>query len=562
MNDPSHRQRELDFLRHYRGNSRTSKHILPHLAIIERDNETSVIYHLANGDLQAVLEGNLESFKWKEGDAGQFRDVVKNLCGLADGLNFLHVEMRDYARLVCRHGDLKPNNFLVFSTRWMISDMGLARVQTTETDESGVRRTTGTTTRVGGGPYAAPEMSGPEGTKIGRETDVWSLAAIIMEVIIWALGGTEAWKNFVERREKSAQRGFFHANGTLSRAVDDELRSWPEAHSETISQFLHGNNTQASRFLKDLVEVLRGALEIDPNKRANSEGFRDRMEKVYKPFKNQTVVRQETVAFTGLDIRIKPAMTAWEALQKKFDEHRQHEIFTSDHFRPNEETYVSNETEHYIENWLKGPIPSALCILTGVTHGWLPVSAIVHEVYYGARYKGYDVVKFLTLNRYDDTTTPLQASLDLVYCFIFQFLKDEPQDQLKGYDLDGLAIGHTALSGDVKFESAVNVLGQIIKAQQGKRNLKPTIIIIDEFWQVCTRKGSKVAKQQWGSLLTLLGCGRTNADHPSPTPKFRVLIRASGWFEDLRHLGFSGEMCHPSGKDSYQTLRDTLKDLF
>ncbi|KAL8860660.1 MAG: hypothetical protein Q9178_003013 [Gyalolechia marmorata] len=561
MKDASDSHRELEFLRHYRGNSRNSKHILPHLAIIERDKEASVIYHLASGDLLQMLEGNLESLKWNEGDAVQFRAILRNSCNLADGLDFLHTDMRNNQRLVCRHGDLKPNNFLVFRSGWKISDMGLARVQTTETDESGVRRTTGTTSRIGAASYAAPEQSGPEGTKVGRETDVWSMAAIIMEIIIWGLGGTAAWKNFVERRGKSARNGLFHANGTLSRAVDDELCSWPEAHSEKISEFLHGSKTQATRFLKDLVEALRGALVIDPNKRAKSKGFLNSMENVYKHFKNQPMVRQGSVTFTRLDIRTRPAMPGWEALQKKFDEHRQHKIFTINHFRPNEEIYVSKETEHYIEKWLRST-PSALCILTGVTHEWLHVSAIVHEVYYGARCKGYDVIEFLTLNRYNGTTTPLQASLDLVYCFIYQFLRNKSDDQRKGYDLDGLAIGNTTLSGDVNFESAVNVLGQIIKAKQGDRKSKPTIVIIDEFWQVCTRKGSKVAKQQWGSLLTLLGCGRTIAGPPSPIPNFRVLIRASGWFEDLKHLGFSGEMCTPLGKPSYQTLRDTLKDLF
>ncbi|KAL9026510.1 MAG: hypothetical protein Q9196_004836 [Gyalolechia fulgens] len=564
MNHPSKSQRELDFLRQYRGNSRKSEYIMYHLAIIERDEDTSVIYPLASGDLEKLLKGKLESLQWSEGDAGQFPEIVRKSCDLADGLDFLHSDMHNYARLVCRHGDLKPNNFLVFPSGWKISDMGLARVQTTESEESGVRRTTGTTgvtTRNGGGTYAAPEQSGPEGTKIGRETDVWSLAAIIMEIIIWGLGGTTAWEDFVDRRLKSHRYGLFHANGTLSRAVDEELRSWPDNHSEKISKFLHGNKTQASRFLKELVEALRGALEIDPNKRVKSKGFLNSMENVYKHFKHQTMVGQGTATCTGLDIRTRPTMTAWEALQKKFDEHRQHEIFTSN-FKPNEESYVSKVTEHYIEDWLKLPTPTALCILTGVTHEWLDVSAIVHEVYYSARRDKYDVIGFLTLNRYNSTTTPLQASLDFVYCFIFQLLKDKPQDQLHGYDLEGLAIGDAAISGDVKFESAVKVLGQIIKAQPGDRKSKATIVIIDEFWQVCPRECSNVAKQQWRSLLTLLGCGREIAGAPSPTPPtFRVLIRVSGWFNDLRSLDFSGQMCCPSGKSSHQTLRDTLKDL-
>ena len=87
--------------------------------------------------------------------------------------------------------------------------MGLARIKDPSNNEPGVRKTTKTTTKEGCASYAAPEQRGSEGTEIGRKTDVWSLAALTMEVIIWGFGGPKAWADFVQRREHCS-KGFFH----------------------------------------------------------------------------------------------------------------------------------------------------------------------------------------------------------------------------------------------------------------------------------------------------------------------------------------------------------------
>ena len=570
LNDPSESQREIEFLREYRANSRRSEHIMTHLAIIERGNEASVIYPLATGDLQKLLEGEVESFKWAKADAGQFRDVVKKSCDLADGLDFLHSDMRNYSSLVCRHGDLKPNNFLIFPAGWKISDMGLARVKTASTDESGVRKTTKTTSKDGCGPYAAPEMSGPEGTLIGRETDVWSLAAIIMELIIWGFGGPGAWGAFVDARNECS-KGLFHTNYALSQAVEEELDSWPRIHFEKVSRFLNGDNARASRFLKDLVTALRGAFEIDPIRRATSKDFLDSILKVYKHFGRPMEMKQGMATSTRLEIRASPSTIAWQALQRKFDEHRQPKIFSPEFFKPNEQIRVSAETENCVKKWIQQPTPSALCILKENGNEWLHVSAITHEVYYTARNMGYQVIEFLTLDRYNHTTTPRQASLDLVYCFIFQLLKDKPKDQLKEYPLEKLAIVNPSLSEEAKFESAVDVLRQTINMVQRHRESKPIIVIVDEFWRVCKRTHSDATRKQWELLLALLGCtatteinGKSDAGLPVVGPKFRVLIRANGWFKELQGLGFSGQMCTPSTTKQHNslTLRTTLEGLF
>ena len=570
MNDPSESQREIQFLREYRANSRRCEHIVIHLAIIERGNEASVIYPLATGDLQKLLEGKVESFKWCRADAGQFCDIVKKSYDLADGLDFLHSDMHNYSSLVCRHGDLKPNNFLIFPAGWKISDMGLARVKTTSTDESGVRKTTKTTSKDGCGPYAAPEMSGPEGTLIGRETDVWSLAAIIMELIIWGFGGPGAWSAFVrERNERS--KGLFHTNNALSQAVEKELDSWPEIHFEEVSRFFDGDNARASRFLKDLVTALRGAFEVDPSRRATAKALLESILKVYNHFGRPMEMMQGMATSTRLEIRASPSTTTWQALQRKFDEHRRPKIFSRDFFQPNEQICVSNETENHIKKWIQQPTPSALCILKGNGNEWLHVSAITHEVYYTARCMKYQVVKFLTLGRYHHTATPLQASLDLVYCFIFQLLEDKPKDQLNQYPLERLAIANPSLSEEVRFKLAVDVLGQIINTAQTDRESKPIIVIVDEFWQVCKRTHSDATRKQWELLLALLGCTTTEMNgkpDAGPLPpvrsRFRVLIRANGWFKELQGLGFSGQMCTPSTTKQHNslTLRTSLEGWF
>ena len=563
MKDASESQGELRFLRQYL--SRGSKHIMVHLAIIERGDEVSVIYPLAIGDLQKLFEGRLESRPWKEEDAGQFRDIVRKLCDLADGLDFLHSGMRSYSSLVCRHGDLKPNNFLIFDSGWKISDMGLAKVKNISDDESGVRKTTKTTSKDGCGPYAAPEMGGADEDPIGRETDIWSLAAITMELIIWGFGGPSAWDAFVHRRQECS-KGLFYESNALSPIVDQELQSWPEVHREKISMFLDGDEKRAWRFLKDIVDALRKALEIDPNNRANSNDFLQSMEKAYKHFEKPVKAMKVLAATPKLELR---AITAWGALKRKFEEHRNAEIFTKGSFEPREQIRVSNETVVDIESWIHQPTPSALCMLTGSKNEWLHVSAITHEVYYSARRKEYDVVEFLTLNRYDHTSTPLQAALDFIYCFIYQLLRDKTDNQLQECDLDRLTISDPTLSEKIKFESAVDVLGQIINLQQYSPRSKPRIVIMDEFWRVCTRATLDVTEQHWKKLLILLGCatarvsGILNAGSTSVAPDFRVLIRANGWFDDLEDLGFRGKMCRPSlAKHDGLILRETLNDVF
>ena len=564
---------ELDFLREYRDNTRKSNFIQAHWAIIERNGQASVIYPLAAGDLQKLLEGKLEQdeeqfgdtvrrYQWREHDKEQFCDIVRKSCNVADGLDFLHRNMHKYSNLVCRHGDLKPNNFLIFPTGWRISDMGLARVKSTSDEEEGVRKTTKTSLKEGCGPYAAPEMSGDEGTLIGRPTDVWSLAAIIMELMIWGFGGPVAWTAFADRRVKSS-KGLFHDNGALSKAVDDELRSWPEVHNKKISAYLGGNDDQASRALKDLVKALSEAFEIDATKRAKAKDLLKSMERVLKHFESPLEVDHQIPTLKTLEISTSFSTAASGVLQRKLKQHRQHKIFNVD-FKPKEHIRITNEMESAIRKWLRQPTPSALCMVQEVLTQWR-VSAITHEVYYTARLHDYNVVEFLTLDRYSRLPTSLQVGLDFVHLVTWQLLSIfGTQD----HGLDGLAVEASTPPDEAKFEAAVTVLGKVIESLGQDRKRKPVIVIVDEFWQVCPRTATNATKEQWRRLFALLGCagirtnGKANAHSSLVAPHFRVLIRASGWLSDLQNLGFSGAWCTPSlTKNGVPTFRGVLGEV-
>ena len=124
------------------------------------------------------------------------------------------------------------------------------------------------------------------------------------------------------------------------------------------------------------------------------------------------------------------------------------------------------------------------------------------------------------------------------------------------------------LSEIIKFERAIESLGQVIKAQQHHPESKPTIVIVDEFWLICVKTTLGTTRQRWNTLLALLGCasigrsGNPGTGPPSVAPNFRVLIRINGWFEQLKELGFSGGLCTPSApRHDGPILREALKGL-
>ncbi|KAL9027205.1 MAG: hypothetical protein Q9196_004244 [Gyalolechia fulgens] len=534
MNSVVDGQRELAFARDYAKSTTTSVYILDYLTIIERGtDEASILYPLGQGDLRQLLSGKIQCEEWPEDDPERLRKVIRKCYDLADGLEFLHNQVRNEGACFCRHGDIKPDNFLIFGKDWKMADMGLARVKKFSNDEHGVRITTKTLPQ-GTNSYSAPEM-GPGNATVGRSTDVWGLAAIIMEVIIWGLGGPPARKEFEERRNECSE-GLFYKNNVLSKAVDDELHSWSTKYSEKVIEYLHGDKNLAEQILTGLVSALRKALSIKVEDRSKSSDLMRDLKAVENRYSMPRGYKPQEQSLKRLNISEAPTAGTYEMMKRRADEHFKHEFF--DNIEPNSRIGVSAETEYEIKQWIIRPTDAAIAILSNDETKRLHLSAITHEVYFTARLHRIEVVKFFTLDRDLPRTESLEPSLDLVYCFIYQFMNFWKVDPEK-YPLDRRAISNSTLSNEMKFKNAVSFLGCLIQEHGQHPNQQPLIVFIDEFWRVCPREASQVVREQWSLLLKALGCTQTQG------PRLKVLIRIGAYLESLRDLGFTGLTCIP-----------------
>jgi serine/threonine protein kinase len=115
--------------------------------------------------------------------------------GLVGALSLLHT-------INCRHGDLKPDNILVFTDiggemKFKIADFGLTMVHEHATSA----REESTKSMTGAQRYEPPEVSRDHGGRNkawSRKYDVWSLGCIFLEFIIWERYGAESLKEFNE----------------------------------------------------------------------------------------------------------------------------------------------------------------------------------------------------------------------------------------------------------------------------------------------------------------------------------------------------------------------------
>ncbi|KUI69597.1 Serine/threonine-protein kinase DCLK3 [Cytospora mali] len=145
--------------------------------------------------------GNLRDFynseQRPELNASFVKQIVIQLVGLADALNKMHNYKRHNRDAGSyRHGDVKPENILIFKNRtktgfWRIADMGLAKHHF---DATGLRGPTAT--RNGTPLYEPPEVILKSDQARSRQYDIWSMGCVILELIVWLLYGTEELEKF------------------------------------------------------------------------------------------------------------------------------------------------------------------------------------------------------------------------------------------------------------------------------------------------------------------------------------------------------------------------------
>lgn len=250
----------------------------------------------------------------KPSTATERMEIIQNLHGVANGLDFLHTQMRttEGHRLVCYHMDLKPDNILIYSERsgeekrqvWKISDFGMARVKYPrefgDTDrandlrswfarrpkqESQDNSASGTINRRGEGTYLAPE-SMASFPIMKANSDVWSLGCVISVVFAYMEKGANGVMEYANDRADYVKSGgsdrfFIHQrNMAPSQMSHPAVKRW---HKDLVTRAAQRSRHEgdATRFI---LSFLENAVFREQPKRCNAELLKDRLFQTWKRY--------------------------------------------------------------------------------------------------------------------------------------------------------------------------------------------------------------------------------------------------------------------------------------
>ncbi|KAF1960285.1 hypothetical protein CC80DRAFT_466036 [Byssothecium circinans] len=267
-------------------------HIIKCIAAIRRGNGRYFMFPWADGD-------NLREYWSKESRQNPEPDIVlhalQQLHGIADALHTLHTfctrqtppqssnydepqleQLRlngpvvrvqdevytpsdDAPQESIRHGDLKPDNILVFSDPesrhgvFRIADLGLAKKHIVKTS----LRDHHTSTIFGTRRYEPPEAGGVQ----SRLFDIWSMGCITLEYIIWLLYGNDELQDFNEAIDMQ-QSQYFERSRTDDSARDAEVNPIVRSCIEHIKS--KDPECSQESAIRDLLEIVQTRLLIVP----------------------------------------------------------------------------------------------------------------------------------------------------------------------------------------------------------------------------------------------------------------------------------------------------------
>ncbi|RSL41149.1 hypothetical protein CEP54_015908 [Fusarium duplospermum] len=162
-----------------------------------------------------------------------------------------------------RHGDLKPDNILLFkdiTSPWLgtlkIADLGLAKQHAFAT----AQRVDPTRQKYGTSHYEAPEVIIRRHAPRSRLYDIWSMGCIIFEFVIWLLYGYPGLQNFYrEKPPTSRDTLYFTVNPTEDFAqLSDIAKNW----MDYMLRFDPECNGKSPSVIGDLIKLVRDHLLV------------------------------------------------------------------------------------------------------------------------------------------------------------------------------------------------------------------------------------------------------------------------------------------------------------
>ncbi|KAI1739748.1 hypothetical protein F4680DRAFT_448744 [Xylaria scruposa] len=263
-------QRELTTLEKMRRSD--SMHLIKAYAAFKKKRggqyDRSFIFPWASG-------GNLASF-WAKGPADKektFGWALDQILGLADGIKRLHDSKT-------RHGDIKPENILVFTSdgddTLVIADVGLAKSHKLYT-----RNRFEPTTTTHGTPLYEPPETREKNHKLSRKYDVWSFGCVLLQFLIWLVEGPEGINEFLGNFE--ADRAFFWEANRGSTTVRPVVTIRAKELSRSIKRKVPSDFREPLKDLLRLVQKRLLIVDVDSleGSRADSKEMLTEIRKIY-----------------------------------------------------------------------------------------------------------------------------------------------------------------------------------------------------------------------------------------------------------------------------------------
>ena len=230
-------------------------------------NDYNLLLPLAEMDLDQFLRGKFSTIP-----EFSLADLIGEARNIVGALAFLHgMFQTDHRGLSCCHNDLKPANILVFREpdsspvgTWKIADFGISVIAEPDEQPSTITGMSQEATPTVNVPparppstYQAPEVS--HGGQIGRKSDVWSVACILVRIMALGIEGLDGLKALDTTRGQPAVgepeygHDCFHRGSPpyLNPYVEQWLNALPERYTADSNDFW----SQSSELLLSMLSI-------------------------------------------------------------------------------------------------------------------------------------------------------------------------------------------------------------------------------------------------------------------------------------------------------------------
>lgn len=196
-------------------------------------------------------------------------EILEQFTGLANALSRMHNFGMDENTVLrkanpnqenWRHSDFKPDNILSFKVNGTslgtlkIADLGRAKFHEKDT----AHRFNGTSERFGHWRYEPPEVWTARETARSRLYDVWSFGCVLLEMLLWALYGHDALRNFGKNCDGQQGSPYWTWENFARRTAkinDDALR--------LMNHILtHDSECNKNSAMRDLIKLVRDELLV------------------------------------------------------------------------------------------------------------------------------------------------------------------------------------------------------------------------------------------------------------------------------------------------------------